>query len=181
MTIVDNTQSFVSIVHWNCFKLNSVRRHELHDFLNKTKPSIVSLNETKLTKEEANYHLRFDNYSTFYKPRPKNPNLGGGVALLIRNDIQAEQTTIFDQFTNDEIIGTYCILGKKKTLLASYYVPPNIFPNTEIFNKIESSGLEFIICGDLNSCSEAFGSKKNNTSGDALINIINDKQHDVIQ
>ena len=70
-------------VHWNCFKLTQQRQFELKHFLNIIKPDIVSLQEIKLSEEEANLCLNFPEYSAYIKTRDSNSKKGGGVAILI--------------------------------------------------------------------------------------------------
>ena len=74
-------------VHWNCFKLTQQRHFEMEHFLNLLKPDIVSLQEIKLSKEEANLGLNFQEYSAYIRTRESNPKKGGGVAILIRSGI----------------------------------------------------------------------------------------------
>ena len=77
----------INIIHWNCFKLTSSRLFELEVFINKFKPDIMSLQEIKLSNEDANYKLRFDGYSTYHRSRSKNSDKGGGVAVLVNDRI----------------------------------------------------------------------------------------------
>ena len=60
---------------------------ELEVFLIKFKPDIMSLQEIKLSSEDANYKLRFDGYSTYHRSRSKNSDKGGGVAVLVNDRI----------------------------------------------------------------------------------------------
>ena len=78
----------LKVIHWNCFKMTQNRCKELEQFINDNQPDIISLNEVKMNKEEANQFLNINNYSTYYKPRNKNSNYGGGVALIIKNTIE---------------------------------------------------------------------------------------------
>ena len=64
------SSSYFKIVHWNCFSLkNKIRDLDL--FLKNSKPDIVSLNEIKMSTENANFHLRFEGYATHFKSRKK--------------------------------------------------------------------------------------------------------------
>ena len=69
--------------HWNCFKLTQQRHFEMEHFLKLLKPDIV----IKLSKEEANLCLNFQEYSAYIRTRESNPKKGGGVAILIRSGI----------------------------------------------------------------------------------------------
>ncbi len=75
-------------VHYRfLLKLTKQRQFELKHFLNIIKSNIVSLQEIKLSKEEANLCLNFPEYSAYIRTRESNPKRGGGVAILIRSEI----------------------------------------------------------------------------------------------
>ena len=77
----------LKIVQWNCFKLTDVRIFLLDSFLKTFNPDIISLQEIKLDEAQANLKIRFDSYVTYHKTRSKNPCNGGGVAILIKDNI----------------------------------------------------------------------------------------------
>ena len=56
----------------------------ISNFLNDFKPDIMMLNETKCTAEIANFNFDHPNYELLIKQRTKNPNHGGGVAIIIK-------------------------------------------------------------------------------------------------
>lgn len=85
MDRISNNNSF-SLVHWNCNSLFN-KQIEFTDFLNRFKPDIVSLNETKIGDD------RFENepilrdltdYYLIHKARYREQNGAGGVAILIK-------------------------------------------------------------------------------------------------
>ena len=77
----------LNIIHWNCFKLTTPRLNELKIFLDKFRPDIVSIQELKLCEEDTNFRLRFEGYSSFHKLRAVGSKHGGGVAVLIKENI----------------------------------------------------------------------------------------------
>ena len=77
------------MLHCNCFSLKSKIR-DLDFFLKNSKPDIVALNEIKLSTEYDNFHLRFENFASHFKSRNKGGDVGGGVALLVRESIKCE-------------------------------------------------------------------------------------------
>ena len=91
-----NPMNKIKIIHWNCFKLNQNKCKELENFLDKNSPDIMCLNEVKLDENKANFFLNFINYVTIYKPRQINSNYGGGVAMLIRSNLDFVETSIFN-------------------------------------------------------------------------------------
>ena len=50
-----------------------------------------------MSTENANFHLRFEGYATHFKSRKKGGDVGGGVALLVREPIKYEISNIFDR------------------------------------------------------------------------------------
>jgi exonuclease III len=83
------------MIHWNCNSINN-KIEEFKDFCAKYKPHIITLNETKLSEFKANYILQVDNYTTIHRARSQDTNRGGGVALLIRNNVDYIETNILD-------------------------------------------------------------------------------------
>lgn len=77
----------IRIIQWNCFSLTIARIEELRLFINETQPDIMSIQETKLNDEKANYRLRFSGYTMYHKHLKSNPEHGGGVALLVKEGI----------------------------------------------------------------------------------------------
>ena len=69
------------------FKLTESRLVAIDIFVNETKPDIMCLNEVKYSQVEANLFLRFNSYHVYYKLRSKISYDGGGVAILVRDDI----------------------------------------------------------------------------------------------
>lgn len=53
----------------------------------------------------------------------------------------------------------------------SNYNSPSSALNSELFYKIESSCLNYLVCGDFNSKSTLLGCKSNNNNGDILVDI----------
>ena len=96
---IENNKYF-SVVHWNCNGIKS-KIEELIVFCNENKPDFISLNEIKCNQMEANNNLNIKNYNYLHKTR--NNNLGGGVAILIKNTIVFEKLDL--DVINSEIIG----------------------------------------------------------------------------
>ena len=142
------------IHHWNCFTVSN-KIEQIEMYLNEFKPDVFSLNELKLNEQEANYMLRFSNYVTYFKCRKKG---GGGVALLIREGLDARRIGDFDNF-NVEIVSAVIKLDEIKVLVMSYYNPPDQSLNEGLFYEIEEKFRHYIICGDLNAKMRLLGAK----------------------
>lgn len=170
---MNNKNQILSLVHWNCFKLTIERIEELRLFIEKFKPDIISLNELKLDYYECNFFLNFDGYCAVFRVRQVGPGSGGGVALLINKNICFSNITMFDEY-DFEIVAISLNIQKTNLIVASYYNPPDSLPNRLVFEKLDRSGSEYIICGDFNSKMECFGCTKRNRNGEYLLNILND-------
>ena len=87
----------INMIHWNCNSLNN-KIDEIKDFCFNHEPHIISLNETKLNDNRADYVLSIDKYNLIHKSRYKDKNGAGGVALLIREDLKFSECKLFDEF-----------------------------------------------------------------------------------
>ena len=56
------SKASLKIVHWNCYQLDAIKLTELRLFIDAFKPDLISLQEVKLNREQANLFLRFDAY-----------------------------------------------------------------------------------------------------------------------
>ena len=163
----------INIIHWNCFKLTSSRLFELEVFINRFKPDIMSLQEIKLSSEDANYKLRFDGYSTYHRSRSKNSDKGGGVAVLVNDRINHSIYPDLDYVDRDlEIIGIKIEIGTFNCNIFSYYNPPDITLDLDFFLNLYKSNDNFLVVGDLNSKTPVVGCRSLNSSGRLLEKIL---------
>lgn len=107
------------------FNANGIKSKlsEFKFYCEEQKPDIIFLNEIKMNQENANFFLKMSNFQTFEKVRN---NQGGGVAILVKNEIQVSLENFFDHL-KIEII---CLKIKntqknKEMLFITYYNPPN--------------------------------------------------------
>jgi exonuclease III len=83
----------LKIAQWNCFKMTQTRLHEFRLFLEQFQPDIVSIQEIKMNKEQANFFLRFDGYKVYYKPRiTGDPECGGGTSVVVKGTVDHSQS-----------------------------------------------------------------------------------------
>ncbi|RNA13700.1 RNA-directed DNA polymerase from mobile element jockey-like [Brachionus plicatilis] len=132
------------IVQWNCFKLTSVRIELLKNFLSEKKPDIVLLNDTKFSKENANFWLRFEKYNTVHRSRELRPNNGGGICILIKECINFSHVSAFEYLKLESINIEIECGGKKKILISNYFNPPNMELSSEYFPKIGEYSKDYI-------------------------------------
>lgn len=146
-------------MHWNCFALKN-KINDLEMFINNRKIDIVLLNETKL---DNSFTSNINNYEIIRKDRN---NRGGGVAIIINNEVDFEIIDSYDSF-NLEIISIKVYVNNKEFIIICFYLPPNAtFPN-EFFKKIEKEK-NLIVAGDLNCKSKSWYSRKENKNGKLL-------------
>ena len=82
---------------------------------------IMALSETKLDNSYPDSLLSFDNrYSVMRRDRDKH---GGGVALLIRNNLNFVPISIPDQFKRVELVGVDLIIRNTSARIIVCYHP----------------------------------------------------------
>ncbi len=165
---INKLSSSITIVHWNCNGLSS-KVDQLKTYLSLHSPNILTLNEIKCNNNSAIYNLNQIQYNSIYKIREESK--GGGIALLINNKIKFEEINL-EQF-KEEIIGIkICTENNTELNIFTYYNPPQSILSKEIFDFIEKSFENYLICGDLNSKSLSFNCKSENNNGVILEDII---------
>ena len=166
------TVNNLKVGHWNS---NSIKNKNFlfNKFMNENNFDIFCLNETKLSVKTQ---IEFENYNIIRKDRNSR---GGGVAVLIKNNLQFTHTNIFDKF-NLELIHIKVTLAKCDVNVISIYSPPND-PNqtnqsvlsSDFFNEIKQLKNVMLI-GDLNCQSTNWYCAINNTNGSRLSDLISD-------
>ena len=136
----------LKIISWNCKSLEGkIETFKL--FLESEKPDIMALNKIKLDKPAANKISYVKGYSMVFKC---GNSFGGGVELLIRDNIPYEEIKIPDEFT-DEIVGIFVKLKCKRTSIFTHYNPPNESLNIFLYEYIDKKYREYLIIRDLNA------------------------------
>ena len=133
------------------------------NYLNNLKiiPDIICLQETFLNYR---YYPQIVGYTMLRKDRG-TPTGGGGIAILIRNNIYFTELRIID--TEWKVEGL--------NIIKVYNKPSNIFSANllNILSTFDSS----VICGDFNAHHPTWGSAAANSSGSNLVNFLNDGNH----
>lgn len=151
----------LKIIQWNCSQLNS-KLLLIKQFLIDSKPDIIMLNEIKCDKSESNgLYNYFSNYKCLTKCRN---SFGGGVAIIIKNDIEFLE---LDQFRKrqEEILAIKIKIENKNTIVATWYNPPNQKLNELVLNEINSLNMQLILGGDFNAKTFEFGCRSNDNYG----------------
>ena len=138
-----------NILQWN---INGLRGKitQLQCLLTKYNPHIITLQETKLPNEIKYENKRFTMY---YKNRDGD---GGGVAILINNNIPAKQLMI--QTPLEAVAATVYYQNIELTVCSLYLRPGEQLPRNEIINLLELLPSPFLILGDVNGKHHSWGS-----------------------
>lgn len=154
---------------------SKVKRIEFQQFLNKTKPQIVLLSETKLNKR---HNVSFNGYRIVRNDRMQN--CGGGTAICFSTNIDCEHIN-----TPSNIKSFECCLLKmklingKNLIFASVYKPPSEVINKKTvhikINPMELNSIlnidknaYYIIGGDFNAHHQFWNDKQNCINGKAI-------------
>ncbi|EFO92064.1 hypothetical protein CRE_13098 [Caenorhabditis remanei] len=112
---------------------------------------IMALSETKLDNSYPDSLLSFDNrYSVMRRDRDKH---GGGVALLIRNNLNFVPISIPDQFKRVELVGVDLIIRNTSARIIVCYHPchnDDMSLLIEALKYLLSSHTNVFLCGDFN-------------------------------
>lgn len=171
-----NNSSNLSIIQINVNSLISrKKRHDMEIFLNKAKPHIVLLNETRI---KPIHNVNFNNYNFIRNDRLQNN--GGGTGILIKCGISY---TVISRPPNINSIETTIIklasLSNEILIVAAYYTPSRNTPIldtndlTEILKLKSQPNSAIIIGGDLNAKHSLWGNTKSNPSGKQLFDWFN--------
>jgi exonuclease III len=161
-----------NIFHWNCFSFKNKIQNFLF-FLETFSPDIVMLNETKLSETEMRKLLDNRNYKLLTKERANTK--GGGVAMVIKNNIKTEQISLGDQLENTEYIALELEWkNNTKLCLVAYYNPPDVVLRRDLFDLVHSRYENYVVCGDLNSKTLSTYCSSTNSNGEVLEEILTD-------
>jgi hypothetical protein len=160
----------LKIVHWNCNSIGN-KKELLGEYLHRYKPHIVSLNETKLDVYEANLVLRFTGYESIIKSRSHAVSSGGGVAILVRSNIEYSIVKNYECF-DIELVAVKLSLHGKNVIAISLYNLPTCSIESGLWTQLQNSKEDFILCRDLNCRSKIVGCAGSNKNGEILEDII---------
>ena len=144
------TKQHISVLQWNVRSLSEYKLNELLSFMNKNSIDIACLQETHLTN---NQQTKFPGYTILRKDR-SSQRKGGGVAIILNNNIKFCGIN-FPDFSNDvDVIGINVWINNTKTYILSLYNPNGQTTDAmDFFTYITNSNMlkNIIICGDFNA------------------------------
>ena len=165
-----------------CFNCNSVnlRSNEIHRYLHDRDIDIMLLTETHLASG-ISYRGRPKGYEFFRADHPSD-SCRGGTGLLIRRSVKFYYDPNLDVSTdNIQAVGVSVSTKSGEIFIASVYCPPNETTKREEFADLfEKLPKRFILAGDFNAKSLAFGCRAPNPRGKELLQAINDIHANVV-
>jgi exonuclease III len=155
------------ILHMNVNGIR-LRKLEVQQYLTEKKPSVVLLNETKLSGKPM---PRFSGYKTAaLRDRTINQLQGGGVAILIASDFMCNDVSP----DSDDIAAVEIYADTVKYVIISYYCRPDGRSlDAPLLEQFINRNDRVIIAGDLNAKHQYFGSSCTDRRGEELLEFVN--------
>lgn len=150
----------LKIAAWNCRGIVN-KLDELINFIIEENLDIVLLSETFLT---CKFTFRKYGFIMYRTDRTAN---GGGVAIIIRNNISHRKFVIPHTNTLETVAIQLTIRNQAHTIVSTYK-PPNINIDTNEIDKILSLSNNIIIAGDLNCKDQLWYCSRGNRNGREL-------------
>jgi exonuclease III len=149
--------------------IHSIAKHKDELLARFSNYDIISVNETNL-KRERPFSLK--GYNIYRNDRVGKT--GGGVLLAVKQHIKCTEILNKTVEKNEMITIQISTQALKSISITSIYVPPTAKIQLNIFHEIYKLNNNCIILGDLNAALQQMGSKKTNTKGRQLQEIINE-------
>ena len=148
-----NRISHIKIIYTNADGVSN-KQVELSEIINNEKPHIVLITETKLNSSDISTQIfKVNNYNIYRKDRV-NEDGGGGVALLVHQDLFSE--LIPDNLFNTETIACKIQYDNQSVLIGCIYRPPSSTSEycsrvNKVIDKLSQyEANQCLICGDFN-------------------------------
>lgn len=156
----------IKLCHIN---ITTIKKHQDELLARFSYCDIISMNETNLRLDNS---LDIRGYNIFRNDRVGRR--GGGVLLAIRENIKCRE--IYNKTIEQNEIIAVEIETKafKSMLIASIYIPPSAKLQPHVFHELYQMNNHCIIMGDLNATLLQMGSRKTNTKGRQLLELINE-------
>ena len=137
---------------------------EISLFLKENDIDILSLNETWL---KSNFKLDIPNYTIARRDRLRRQ--GGGVAILVRNDIKFDIIDPCSTLNTDNEAITILLKNSQDSIsISTIYIPPASTINTALLDNIKKTADNIIIIRDMNAKHIDFNCSKMDKWGLAL-------------
>ena len=151
------------IIQWNCRSLRS-NAENLKVLMNRSNPSVVCLQETKLGEKDFNPGLNF----SFYKsPSPSSDHAKGGTAIIVNNALHHSYINLN---TSLQAVAVSIVLDKVITV-CSIYLPDRV-TLCELQNLINQLPAPFLLLGDFNAHNPLWGGENLDCKGETIEELI---------
>lgn len=164
----------MKIAAWNADGIKN-KKQELELFLKEKEIDVALLNETHLSGKDS---LKFQHFYCFRKDRENRQ--GGGVAILIRKNIQHHPLNNTAANENVEQTGIVVSTKSGKLALFAVYSPPGAPIDEEELDEIFKRREPTIAMGDFNAKHIVWNSKITNTQGRKLLRYVENRTLTVI-
>jgi exonuclease III len=145
----------------------SVKKYQDEIFSRFDKMDIISINETNLHDK---LQFQFSGFNIFRFDRSQKK--GGGVLLAIRKEIQCHEV-ISQDFDNIECVAIQILTKNGPRLICSLYIPPQAKISSRLFDHLLHINSNCVVMGDLDAASTSLGSRKTNSKGVQLQELLN--------
>lgn len=156
------------IIQWNICGLRG-RLPEFQLITNEYNPKIIALQETMFDNSKYYDKLNGSKYKWYIKPGPVK--IRNGVAIAIDKNTPHKELKL----TTDLQAIACRTVGNKATTYVSIYIPPGKLTPTELTLKlqdlIDQIPKPFLLMGDFNAHSTAWGSYKDDRHGKAILKL----------
>ena len=137
---------------------------EISLFLKENNIDVLSLTETWL---KSNFQLDIPNYTIARRDRLRRQ--GGGVAILVRNDIKFDIIDPCSTLNTDNEAITILLRNSQDSIsISTIYIPPASTISTALLDNIKKTADNIIITGDMNAKHIDFNCTKTDKWGLAL-------------
>lgn len=155
------------IHHVNANSLKSrVKQHHMQSYLSKHRPHVKLISETKLNQ---NYQPNFVNYTFFRNDRCIND--GGGTAILVREDLQAEILPTPSDVKIEATIIKVKMNDNEHFVFIAAYIPSQTLKSDDLDKLLSIYGTNnVILAADLNAKHTSWNNNRNNPNGNTLRN-----------
>lgn len=164
--ILNNNNETLNILHWNANGITSYSKiRQLENLLSSKNIHIAGLNETFFKEMHKPF---FYNY-TIHRNDRLNGN-GGGVALLVRKDINHRVLPALNT-RYVENLSIEIFINNKRVQITTAYSPRFHQSFSNDIKMLAPNNNEFILLGDLNAKHHSWNCSYNNSAGNALFNL----------
>ena len=154
-----------SIIQRNCRGLRA-NYNEILILMSLFSPSVICLQETFLKQSD---NISFRDLNMFNYICPDGQRASGGTAIMVKSSVPHSQ---FDLNTNLQAVAVNVTVSKKITICSIYLPPSDVLSKNSLVSLIDQLPQPFILVGDFNGHSKAWGCSDTNDRGEIIEDVI---------